>query len=231
LHDIPLRHAVSVYEQHSGRTPLSYLTNENFIELASRPFYHYLKRIPGLVLSCLIGVVMLPVMLITALIIKLESGGPVFFTQQRIGKNGNLFTLYKFRSMVASSERAGSQFAQKEDKRITVFGRFIRKFRIDELPQLWNVIRGDMNLIGPRPEQPVFADFFKEEIPFYAYRHRIRPGITGWAQIKDGYAADTDATVRKLEYDLYYIKNLSFSLDLLIIYATMKTVLTGFGSR
>jgi exopolysaccharide biosynthesis polyprenyl glycosylphosphotransferase len=231
LHNIPLRHAVSVYEQHSGRTPLSYLSGKSFIELAPGLFYRYTKRGLELTLSCLIGIVTLPVMLITAVIIKLESDGPVFFTQQRIGKYGKVFTLYKFRSMVADSERAGSQFAQKDDNRVTTFGRFIRKFRIDELPQLWNVICGDMNLIGPRPEQPDFVDFFKEEIPFYAYRHRVRPGITGWAQIKDGYAADTNATVRKLEYDLYYIKYLSLSLDLLIVYATIKTILTGFGSR
>jgi lipopolysaccharide/colanic/teichoic acid biosynthesis glycosyltransferase len=231
LHNIPLRHAVSVYEHLSGRIPLSYSSGERFRGRTPGLFYYYIKRGMEFALSCLIGTVMLPVMLLTVLIIKLESNGPVFFTQQRIGKNGKIFTLYKFRSMVADSERNGSQFAQKEDKRITVFGKFIRKFRIDELPQLWNVIRGDMNLIGPRPEQPDFVDFFKEEIPFYAYRHRVRPGITGWAQIKDGYAADTDATKRKLEYDLYYIKYLSLSLDLLIVYATIKTVLTGFGSR
>lgn len=173
----------------------------------------------------------LPVMLITALAIKLDSEGPVLFKQDRVGKEGKFFVLYKFRSMRINSEISGSKFADEDDERITKLGKFIRKFRIDELPQFWNVIKGDMSLVGPRPEQEEFVTRFDREIPFYSYRHKVRPGITGWAQVRDGYAASLESTRKKLEYDLYYVKNLSLSLDLLIVYATIKTVLTGFGSR
>src|SRR5699024_12713560 len=144
---------------------------------------------------------------------------------------GDPFTLYKFRSMTTDAEKDGAQFAGDADQSVTRLGKFIRKFRIDEIPQFWNVLKGDMSLIGPRPEQKSFVDFFDDEIPFYSYRHKVRPGITGWAQIKDGYAADVESAERMLEFDLYYITNFSISLTLLIFYVILKTILTGFGSR
>ncbi len=231
LQGIPVLHAAAVLEQHSGRTNLEYLAHEGLYKLGERHTYSYLKRIWEILLIILLSPVIIPVMILTAVAIKLESDDPVFFKQQRVGKDGKLFTLYKFRSMKENADTEGAQFAQKEDDRITNTGKFIRRFRIDELPQFWNVLKGDMSLIGPRPEQQEFVESFEEEIPFYSYRNKVRPGITGWAQIKNGYASDLDSNQNKLEYDLYYVKNLSLSLDLLIVYATLKTVITGFGSR
>jgi len=231
LQGVPVRHAASVYEEYSGRTSLEYLAHEGLFELAQSKLYLPAKRIWESLLIFLTSVLVLPLAAITALAIKLESRGPVFFTQQRVGRNGELFTLYKFRSMRQQPEENGAQFAGEDDGRITRVGSFIRKYRIDELPQFWNVLKGEMSLIGPRPEQPEFVATFNEEIPFYSYRHKVRPGITGWAQNKDGYADDLESTRRKLEYDLYYVKNISLSLDILIVYATIKTILTGFGSR
>ncbi len=170
-------------------------------------------------------------MLVTFIVIKLQDGGPAFFCQQRIGQNGKPFTLFKFRSMTIKKADAPSLFATEEQARITKFGRFIRKFRIDELPQLFNVLLGDMSLIGPRPEQPSFVSQFDEEIPFYAYRHKVKPGITGWAQVVQGYADDTDSTREKLSYDLFYIKHLSLSLDINIVLRTLYTMCTGFGAK
>jgi lipopolysaccharide/colanic/teichoic acid biosynthesis glycosyltransferase len=231
LHGVPVLHAASVLEKYSGRTNLDYMAQEGLYNLANNLTYRIFKRIweVGLIILC--APLILPVMLFTAIAIKLDSRGPVLFTQRRVGKNGKLFTLYKFRSMRVDAEQNGSQFADKRDDRITRVGKFIRKFRIDEFPQFWNVIMGDMSLIGPRPEQEEFVKYFDREIPFYSYRHKVRPGITGWAQVQDGYAASFSATQKKLEYDLYYIKNISLSLDLLIVYATVKTILTVFGSR
>ncbi|WP_022953437.1 sugar transferase [Leucothrix mucor] len=170
-------------------------------------------------------------MAVTALAIKLESSGSVFFWQKRVGMNGKTFNMMKFRSMTSDSEQHGSQFAQSNDMRVTRVGKFIRKFRIDETPQLWNVIKGDMSIIGPRPEQESFVNEFNQTIPNYSLRHLVRPGITGLAQTEQGYVADADGTVTKLKYDLYYINNLSFMTDLQITLKTIYTILTGFGAR
>lgn len=231
LHGIPVLHAATVLERYTGRANLDYLVQEGLYDLGENNSYRFFKRMWEVGLILLSSPLILSLMLLTCVAIKLDSKGPVFFTQKRVGKDGELFTLYKFRSMRTDAEENGSQFAGKDDDRITRLGQFIRKFRIDELPQFWNVLRGDMSLIGPRPEQKDFVRFFDEEIPFYPYRHKVRPGITGWAQINNGYAASLSATQKKLEYDLYYVKNLSLSLDLLVVYATVKTILTGFGSR
>lgn len=231
LQGIPIIHAATVYEEYSGRTSLHYLAHEGIYKLGMTRGYEYLKRFWELILVSVLSVLLLPVFILTIIGIKMDTQGPVFFNQVRVGKNGKLFTLYKFRSMDTDSEDDGVQFASERDHRITKFGKFIRKYRIDELPQFWNILKGDMNLIGPRPEQQDFVDYFKSEIPFYVYRHKVRPGITGWAQVKGGYADDIKTTREKLEYDLYYVKNLSLSLDLLIAYATVKTVITGYGSR
>lgn len=173
-----------------------------------------------------------PVLLLTALAIKLEDGGSVLFRQERVGLGGKSFTLLKFRSMREDAERDGlPAWASEGDARVTRVGRFIRKVRIDELPQFWNVLRGDMTVIGPRPERPYFVQQFSQAIPYYDYRHTVRPGITGWAQVSFRYGASLDDTWRKLSYDLYYVKNRGFLLDALILLKTIGVVLRGQGAR
>ncbi|MGH6877048.1 MAG: sugar transferase, partial [Rhizomicrobium sp.] len=173
-----------------------------------------------------------PVLALAMLAIKLEDGGPVFYTQERIGLGGRSFLLYKLRSMREHAENDGTPaWTAERDVRITNVGRIIRKLRIDELPQLWNVLRGDMSLIGPRPERPYFVLQFSGSIPFYDYRHAIRPGITGWAQVSFRYGASLEDARRKLSYDLYYIKNRGVLLDIVILLRTVGVVLRGEGAR
>lgn len=173
-----------------------------------------------------------PVLLLTTLAIKLEDGGSVLFRQERVGLGGQSFTLYKFRSMREDAESDGKPaWASERDTRITKVGRIIRKLRIDELPQFWNVLRGDMAVIGPRPERPYFVRQFSQSIPFYDYRHAVRPGITGWAQVSFRYGASLEDTRRKLSYDLYYVKNRGVLLDLVILLKTVGVVLRGQGAR
>lgn len=231
LHGMPVLHAATILENYSGRINLGYIAREGIYDLEKSKAYRIFKRVWEVSFIFLLLPLIIPLLVIISIAIKVDSRGPVLFKQQRVGKNGKLFTMYKFRSMSSDAEIEGSRFAHEEDARITRIGRFIRTFRIDELPQFWNVIKGDMSLIGPRPEQEYFVNYFNDEIPFYSYRHKVRPGITGWAQVKDGYAAGLVATKQKLGFDLYYVKNLSLSLDLLIAYATLKTILTGSGSR
>jgi len=189
------------------------------------------KRLFDIGLIVFLSPIIVPLMLITAAIIKFQSEGPIFFWQKRVGYQGKIFNMVKFRSMSTDSEKNGSQFAENGDARITRFGQFIRKMRIDELPQLWNVLRGEMSLIGPRPEQVVFVEEYKITIPNYMDRHQVLPGITGLAQIKQGYVDDADGTRTKLKYDLFYIDNLSFKLDMHIVFQTLYTMATGFGAR
>ncbi len=193
--------------------------------------YIAIKRWFDIALIVLLSPVIAPLMLITALLIKYQSKGPIFFWQKRVGYQGKVFNMVKFRSMSTDSEKNGSQFAEDGDARITRFGRFIRKMRIDELPQLWNILRGEMSLIGPRPEQIVFVEEYKMTIPNYMDRHQVLPGITGLAQIKQGYVDDAEGTRTKLKYDLFYIKNISFKLDMHIVFQTIYTMATGFGAR
>jgi lipopolysaccharide/colanic/teichoic acid biosynthesis glycosyltransferase len=232
--NIPLLDANRVYKHITGRVPApdDYVKQKGLFEFTHQSFYRIIKRGIDILTACIIGVLSAPVMAVSAVIIRLESEGPALFRQRRIGKNNKPFTLYKFRSMHISSEKNGPQFTQKNDGRATAFGKFIRKYRIDELPQLWNVLKGEMSLIGPRPEQSAFVEYFGEEIPFYWLRHKIRPGITGWAQVKEDYdyIEDLDSTKKKLEYDLYYLENISLSIDLFIIYSTFRIILGGFGS-
>ena len=186
-------------------------------------FWHTAYTLP---IAALILVISSPVMLIAALLVKLSSRGPVLHRQRRVGLNGSVFTVYKFRSMYTDAEtRTGPVWAKKDDPRITPVGKWIRRFRIDELPQLVNVLKGDMALVGPRPERPEFVATLSEQIPYYTYRHCVPPGITGWAQINYKYGDTLEDTVMKLEYDLYYIKNLAVSLDLYIIFHTLKVML------
>ncbi len=228
---IPIYHSKTIYTSLTGRVSVEQLYENDLGSAIPSLFYFFLKRLADL----LIVIVSLPflmlVLLIVAILIKLESPGPVFFKQKRVGLGNKDFVMYKFRSMHDSSLLDNACFAQEVDKRITRFGHVIRKYRIDELPQFFNVLKGDMSLIGPRPEQRFFVERFESELPFYMYRHMVRPGISGWAQVMHGYSADTDSTRIKLEYDFYYIRNFSLWLDLLILIKTIKTMLSGFGAR
>jgi len=228
---IPVFHSQQIAESLTGRVKINHLSENIFGELLPSSMYSALKRLMDTILVLLAAPLWLPVMLITGIFIKLESEGPMFFIQERVGQGGKDFKVYKLRSMCKDSEKDGAQFAQANDMRITRVGHFIRKTRLDEIPQFINVLKGDMSIIGPRPEQRVFVDQFSVEIPFYAYRHVVKPGITGWAQVVHGYAADADDTRVKIEHDFYYIKNFSLWLDILIVVKTIKTILTGFGAR
>jgi sugar transferase (PEP-CTERM system associated) len=189
------------------------------------------KRIIGLIISLSLLVVLSPLILLLMILIKLDSKGPIFYRQERVGQDGRTFMLFKFRSMYEDAESGtGPVWSQDGDKRITRIGRFLRRTRLDELPQFYNVLRGDMSLVGPRPERPHFVQHLAETIPFYPLRHIVKPGITGWAQINYGYANSLDHTIEKLQYDLFYIKNMSWVLDLLIMLETIKTVLVKKGS-
>ncbi|MFZ5766006.1 MAG: TIGR03013 family XrtA/PEP-CTERM system glycosyltransferase [Thermodesulfobacteriota bacterium] len=189
------------------------------------------KRLLDVVVSFTGLLLSSPITLVSALIIKLESPGPVFYTQERVGEQGRVFRVIKFRSMRSDAEKNGPVWAMKNDSRVTRFGGFIRKVRIDEIPQMWNVLKGEMSFVGPRPERPVFVEQLTASIPYYSLRHSVKPGITGWAQICYPYGASEKDALRKLEYDLYYIKNLTITMDFWIIFQTIKTVLFQKGAR
>ncbi len=190
------------------------------------------KRVFDIAFSLLILALTWPVMLVTALLIKLESPGKVLYRQERVGQNGEQFSVIKFRSMCMDAEKDGKpRWASQNDSRVTRVGRFIRKVRIDELPQLFNVLRGDMSLVGPRPERQYFVDELIGQIPYYAVRHSVKPGVTGWAQVRYEYGSTIEDSVEKLQYDLYYVKNHTLFLDLLIMLETVAVVLTGKGAR
>jgi len=174
----------------------------------------------------------LPLMLLTAIAVKLESRGPVFYIQERVGKNGRRFKIIKFRSMgVGAEATSGPVWAEEDDPRVTRVGRIIRKLRFDELPQFVNVLLGEMNFVGPRPERSMFVDHLNAIVPYYSHRHVVKPGLTGWAQIKYPYGASVEDAIEKLRYDLYYIKNQSLLLDAAIMFETIKIVLFGRGGR
>lgn len=228
---IPVFHSQQIMESLTGRVKIDHLSENIFGELLPSSMYSALKRFMDTIVVLLAMPFWLPVMLVTGIIIKLESKGPMFFVQERVGQGGKDYKVYKLRSMCHDSEKDGAQFAQANDMRITRVGHFIRKTRLDEIPQFINVLKGNMSIIGPRPEQRAFVKQFEKEIPFYAYRHVVKPGITGWAQVVHGYAADADDTRVKIEHDFYYIKHFSLWLDILIVVKTIKTVMTGFGAR
>jgi sugar transferase (PEP-CTERM system associated) len=196
-----------------------------------RGFAKFVKRCFDIVVSTPILLVALPLMLLTALLIVLDSPGPAFYRQERVGLGGCPFILFKFRSMRVDAENGVAQWAATKDPRITLVGRIIRKLRIDELPQLFNVLRGDMSFVGPRPERPVFVEGFARQIPFYVERHCVKPGITGWAQINYPYGACLEDARKKLAYDLYYVKNQGLFLDLVIVLQTLRVVLWADGAR
>lgn len=231
LNGIAVYNIRQVEESLTGRVKIRHMYENDLGSLLPSPAYMIVKRILDIVLVAASLPLTLPLMLATALAVRLESPGSVLFVQNRVGQGGREFKIYKFRSMCADSEKHGAKLAQVGDARITRVGRFIRKTRLDELPQFFNILKGNMSLIGPRPEQKAFVEQFEQSIPFYSYRHIVKPGLSGWAQVTQGYAGNTDETQLKIEHDFYYIKHFSFSLDVLILFKTLKTIFTGFGAR
>lgn len=192
----------------------------------------WIKRIEDIIIATIMLILLSPVLLITAILIKLDSRGPVLFSQDRVGQHQKEYMMHKFRSMREDAEQlTGPVWAEKDDPRITRVGRVIRKFRIDELPQLWDVLVGKMSMVGPRPERRYFTDELEKQIPFYTERFKVKPGVTGWAQVSYDYGSTVEDAIEKLNYDLFYIKNLSIPMDIVIILRTVKTVLFGRGSR
>jgi sugar transferase (PEP-CTERM system associated) len=232
--DVAIEECASFYERLTGRVSLDML-RPSWLIFSGRGRQARLSGMMRTLLHrgvALVGFALsLPIALATAALIKLDSKGPVFYSQERVGKNGRTFRVYKFRSMRTDAEKDGPVWAGKNgDDRVTRVGRVIRKIRVDEIPQFWNILRGDMNFVGPRPERPHFVRQLAEEIPFYEQRHLIPPGLTGWAQIKYPYGASVEDARQKLQYDLYYIKNQSLVLDAVILFETVKTILFGRGT-
>jgi len=227
--------APSFYEELTGKLLLENMNPSSFIFCDGFKLNTALKiykRVFDMFFSVITIILVMPLIPIIALMIKLDSRGPVFFRQVRVGAKERQFVLYKFRTMRQDAESTtGAVWSQKNDPRITRLGRFLRKTRLDEIPQLYNVLRGDMSFIGPRPERPEFIEALKELIPYYSERHFVKPGITGWAQVKYAYGSSIEDTVEKLRYDLFYIKHVSLFLDLLIILETIKVVMFGRGGR
>jgi sugar transferase (PEP-CTERM system associated) len=235
LRGVRVEDATTTYERLTGKIliddlkPSWLIFSDGFV--ISR-WKRFCKRAIDLVLSSVVFAITAPLTLLTALAVYLESDGPILYCQERVGEGGKRFTLYKFRSMRVDAERDGTPvWARDNDERITRVGRFIRVTRLDELPQLWNVLRGDMSFVGPRPERPFFVDQLEKEIPFYQQRHAVKPGVTGWAQIKYEYGSSVEDAMEKLRYDLYYIKHLSVALDLSIVFDTVKVVMFGKGAK
>jgi sugar transferase (PEP-CTERM system associated) len=232
--EVTIEEGASFYERITGRVSLNMLRpswliftgrgRQKKVSGLARIAVHWLVALFGALLS-------LPIVLVTAALIKLESPGPIFYKQERIGKNGRNFVLTKFRSMRVDAEQDGPVWATKGDSRTTRVGRIIRKIRVDEIPQFWNILKGEMSFVGPRPERPHFVAQLAQEIPFYEQRHLIAPGLTGWAQIKYPYGASTEDARQKLQYDLFYIKNHGLVLDAIIIFETVKIILFGRGAQ
>ena len=233
--NVNIEECTSFFERVTGQVHVDML-RPSWLIFAGRPKDTRLKSVLREIVHRglgLIGLVLsLPIALVTAILIKLESRGEIFYKQERVGKNGRIVKVIKFRSMRSDAEKDGKPvWAIAGDDRVTRVGRVIRKIRVDEIPQFWNIIKGEMSFVGPRPERPHFVAQLAEEIPFYEHRHLVAPGLTGWAQIKYPYGASVADARQKLQYDLYYIKNQSLALDLVIVFETVKTVLFGKGGR
>jgi len=231
--DVSIEECTSFFERITGKVHVDMLRpswlifankrRESQLKLVAREAIHRLLALVGAIVS-------LPIAIITAILIKLDSRGPIFYMQERVGKGGKPFRVIKFRSMKTDAEADGKPiWAVTNDDRTTRVGKVIRKLRIDEIPQFWNILKGEMSFVGPRPERPHFVDQLAKEIPYYEHRHLVAPGLTGWAQIKYPYGASVADAIQKLQYDLYYIKNQSLTLDLVIVFDTVKTVLFGKG--
>jgi len=232
--DVSIEESASFYERLTGRVLLD-MIRPSWLIFSSRGrrarINDLARTIMHRTVALLGGIFSLPIAVVTAILIKIDSRGPVLYKQERVGKNGRVFTLMKFRSMRTDAEKDGPVWARSADERMTRVGRIIRKIRVDEIPQFWNILRGDMNFVGPRPERAHFIAQLAQEIEYYESRHLIAPGLTGWAQIKYPYGASVEDARQKLQYDLYYIKNQSITLDATIMFETIKTILLGRGGR
>lgn len=235
LQGIKVLDLASHFEQTLGQIRLESLYagwlifGEGFSQGAGRTF---VKRLFDIVCASILILLALPMMAVAAIAIVIENGFPILYRQERVGLNGRLFNVIKFRSMRRDAEKDGQPvWAKAQDSRVTKIGKIIRKLRIDELPQLFSVLKGDMSLVGPRPERPFFVDQLTKEIPFYAVRHSVKPGVTGWAQVRYHYGATVEDSAEKLQYDLYYVKNHSLFLDILVLFETVGVVLTGKGAQ
>ena len=222
------------YETYENKLPISHLSPKWFLENTGFEIYHNnfnlkAKRLLDLFFAMLIGIFAAPVIILAAIIVKLESKGPIFFIQERTGEGNKKFKIVKFRSMTTDAEMDGPQWASKNDNRVTKFGKIMRATRIDELPQLWNVLRGEMSFVGPRPEREFFIQQLEKEIPYYNLRHTVKPGLTGWAQVMYPYGASVEDAYRKLQYDLYYIKHHSIPFDVKVLLKTVTIVIFGKG--
>jgi exopolysaccharide biosynthesis polyprenyl glycosylphosphotransferase len=234
IHGTRIYRLSDFYEQYLSRVPIfhlspQWLTTAHGFELIHNRIGLRFKRYVDVLIALLASLIALPLMVIAAAIILTTSGMPLLYRQTRTGENNKPFTCYKFRTMIASAEADGAQYAQVNDPRLIPFGKYLRKYRLDELPQLWNVLKGEMSFIGPRPERPEFIQSLEQAIPYYNLRHTVKPGITGWAQVMYGYGdTETDAA-QKLQYDLFYVKNYSLLLDISILIKSIKVILFGTG--
>ena len=235
LDGVQFEHLASIYEQYTGKIAVENLRPSWLIfseGFRKSRLHQVAKRLMDVALSGIGLILALPLMILVAIAVKVTSRGPILYRQQRVGQHGRVFSVYKVRSMREDAEKeTGAVWAVKNDKRITPVGRFIRQTRLDEIPQLWNVLRGQMSFVGPRPERPEFVAELTRQIPFYGQRHTVRPGLTGWAQVRYTYGASLEDALEKLQYDLFYIKNMSVALDLFIIAKTIKTVLMREGAQ
>ena len=235
LRGVSVEEVATFYEQVSGKIMLENLRPSWLVfsqGFSISPLTRSLKRLIDLLFSVVGLVLAIPLTVVIAVLIKLDSRGPVFFTQERVGQDGSLFTLIKFRSMRVDAEAvSGPMFADENDSRITRVGTLLRKWRLDELPQLFNVFKGEMSFVGPRPERQFFVEQFAKDIPYYMQRLSVKPGITGWAQVSYPYGSSLEDAVEKLRWDLYYVKNMSLLLDLFVILKTVKIAILGTGAR
>ena len=235
LHGVAIFDAPTFYERATGRMLIERITPEWFVfsqGFCISPMRRVVKRSTDVLISLLVAPLLLLLFPVAALAIKLDSPGPVFFRQVRVGENETPFTLYKLRTMNNNAElTTGAVWAQESDPRITRLGNFLRRCRLDEFPQFYNVLRGDMSIVGPRPERPEFIEQLKEIIPYYSERHLIKPGVSGWAQVNYPYGASVADAIEKLRYDLYYLKNFTIQLDVMIIFDTLKVVFSQRGGR
>ncbi len=234
LRGVVIQDANFLMERLLGRLPLDGLNPSTLIFTHGfnvKASQQIVRRLVSILVSFVGLTVCLPFIPFIMLAVRLSSPGPIFFKQTRVGLRGRPFSVIKFRTMSQDAEANGAAWATKDDPRVTRLGKFMRKTRLDEIPQLWNVLRGEMGFVGPRPERPEFVQWLNTEIPFYELRHIIRPGITGWAQVRYRYGASLEETKRKLEYDLYYVKHLSIGLDLLIMFETIKTIILRRGAQ
>lgn len=219
---------LKLYEEITGKLPIETLTEGwflNNLQESEKKIYDRLKIVTDYILAAALGAVLAIIFLPVAFLMLVTNGRPIFYTQTRVGKNGKTFKIYKFRTMIKDAESAGAQFADKNDSRITAFGKFLRRTRVDELPQVVNVLKGEMSFIGPRPERPEFVEELTQKMPFYPLRHLAKPGLTGWAQINFPYAGNIEENIKKLQYDIYYIKNRSLLLDVATVLKTFNIVI------